>query len=488
MEETSVHALDYLHILRRRAWWVIVPVVLSIIVGFVLLQVLPKEYQSSATIAVAAPVLSSSYVNSSGGFDNQERLRALSQQLMSTAMLSRVASEAGIQDPTGAGTPQQQQDRVIAAMRLAIAVTIPPESVTNVNEPRRLDSFLISYRDADPDRAQRVADLLAQRFIAENAKTRTARAEGTSAFIAEQLRASQQRLVDFEAKLRAAKELHMGELPEQTQANLSTLTGLRQQLETNATALRGEEDRLSMVERQIQGLRRTAASEESHEHDHAEAGAEQNRVIRLQREVEAARARYTAKHPEVQRLEEELSNAKAEEAAAPARQPDNRLASLQTDPGYRQSVADGETSRLRIRDLQRMHADLQRQIVQYQARVESAPRVEQQLAAMVRDYDLERQQYGELSSKLHAATISENVERHGGNEQFTLLYPATRPTEPTKPVPLLVMLMAVAAGLGLGVGGLLAREYFDRSVRDVRDLRSEFDLPVLGEVVRLRTR
>jgi len=484
IEEPAVHALDYLHILRRRKRWVLIPLALSIVVGVVLLQVLPREYESTATIAVAVPVVLPNYVNASGPPDNQERLRALSQQLMSPGILSRVANETNLTD-MGTGTLEEQQERVITALRRSIKVSVPPEDVGNLNEPRRLDAFLISYRDQEPERARRVADTLVSVFIEENAKSRTDRAEGTSEFIAEQLKATQARLVTLEAQLRVAKESHMGALPEQTAANLSTLSGLRQQLESNATTLRGEVDRLSMVERELQALKVGAGGETRHLNGPAPDSPE-GRVLQLQRALDAARIAYTPKHPEVQRLEADLAAAK--EIAAHPRAPDDRMAELQVDPGYRQAVADRESTRLRIRDLQRSQVDLERQIREYQGRVESSPRVEQQLAVMVRDYELERQQYAELSSKLHAANIAENVERKGGGAQFTVLYPAKLPTAPTSPVPLRVMLMTVAAGLTVGVGGMVAREYFDRSVRDVRDLRTEFELPVLGEVGRIRLR
>jgi len=195
---------------------------------------------------------------------------------------------------------------------------------------------------------------------------------------------------------------------------------------------------------------------------------------------------YTDKHPEVQRLEEELKTARQDAQAERSKPVSDRTAQLTLDPTFRQLTADREMSRLRIRDLQRSESDLRRQIGSYQARVESAPRVEQQLASLQRDYDLERQQYGELSSKLHAATIAENIERNRSGEQFTVLYPATRPSDPIKPVPWRVMLIAIVAGICLGAGATLGREYLDRSVHDVKDLRDEFQLPVLGEVTRIQ--
>ena len=265
-----------------------------------------------------------------------------------------------------------------------------------------------------------------------------------------QFRASQARLADLEARLRKAKEAYMGRLPEQTAANLQTLSGLRQQLEANATGLRGEQDRLSMIERQIEGLKQGSGDVVFVPRGSEASLPPENRVVTLQRELAVARGMYTDKHPDVQRLEEELANARKDVVADREKPASDRLAQLQTDPTYRQLIADREMARLRIREIQRAGTDAQRQIGQYQARVEAAPMVEQQLATVQRDYDLEKDQYAQLSAKLHASTIAENVERNRSGEQFTILYPASYPTEPTKPVPWRVMLIAIAGGICLG--------------------------------------
>ena len=141
---------------------------------------------------------------------------------------------------------------------------------------------------------------------------------------------------------------------------------------------------------------------------------------------------------------------------------------------------------MRVRELQRSEGDIRRQIGLYQARVESAPMVEQQLTSVNRDYELEKAQYSELTRKLREATMAESVERNRRGEQFTVLYPAAYPTEPTKPVPMRVMLLSIVGGIVAGAALTLLREYLDRSVHDVRDLRDELDVPVLGEVTRIQ--
>jgi len=477
MEDTHVHALDYVSVVRRRKWWLVAPLALSILVGLALVRWLPKEYTSTTTLGVLAPMVSPNLVKQSSPLDNQERLRAMSQQLTSQPILARVIREEGF-----GSDPQAPQ---IGQIRASISVAVP-DPVAITNEPRRLDTFLVSYSDPDPERSQRVANRLATVFVDETSKAREEHAEDTSAFIATELRASQARLADLEGRLRASKEAYMGRLPEQTQANLQTLNGLRQQLQTNAMALRGEQDRLSMIERQLEGLKQGSNDVLVMARGNDAALPPETRAISLQRELAAARGMYTDKHPEVQRLQDELAAARRDAAADREKPEADRLAQLQIDPSYRQLVADREMGRLRIRELQRGNADAQRQIGQYQNRVEAAPMVEQQLASVQRDYDLAKQQYNDLSSKLHASMIAESVERNRSGEQFTMLSPAPFPTVPTKPIPFRVMLVSILAGLFLGGALTLGREYFDRSVHDVRDLKDEFDVPVLGEVATIR--
>src|SRR5262245_54023399 len=171
MEDTRVHAVDYLKVFHRRKWWLVVPILASIVTGALLLQVLPREYRSNATLAVSAPAVSPNLVNQSSPLDNQERMRALSQQLVSSPILARVAREEGFGDAS--------DERTIGRLRKAIDISVP-EPVANTNEPRRLDTFVVSFADGDPVRAQRINNRLVNVFVDESSKTRAMRAEDTS--------------------------------------------------------------------------------------------------------------------------------------------------------------------------------------------------------------------------------------------------------------------------------------------------------------------
>ena len=271
----------------------------------------------------------------------------------------------------------------------------------------------------------------------------------------------------------------MGRLPEQTNSNLAMVSAMQRQLESASTSTRGEQDRLSMIERQIESMQQGADEAIAATHG-TPAETAQSRVLALKRDLANAQLAYTDKHPEIIRLKDEIATAERAAAAEKTRPVSDRLAILSANPEYRQLLKDRDNTRMRISESQRQQAAITREIGQYQGRVEAAPRVEQQLVSLQREYDLERASFGELTQKRQAALLNEELQRKQGGEQFAVLVPAGLPEEPFKPKPMRVMLMAIAAGLVLGGAFAFGREYLDRSVHDARGLRDEFELHGAG--------
>jgi len=475
MDEPRFHPLDYLSVVRRRKWWFVVPLVLALVVGVSLALFLPKQYLSSATVGIAAAAVSPDLARSAGPMDQEERVRVISQQLLSRRVLARVA-----QSETQ-GMPPEEVDLAIARLRANIQPITFPTPIAPDGNPR-LDSFIVSYVDGTPEAAQRVTNRLVEVFVDETTRVRATRAEGTTAFLDVQVGDSQAKLAATQERLRDAKQLNIGRLPEQTGANLQTLNGLRQQLESTNIALRGEQDRLSMVDRQLEAMRQGTEGMPLLRGNGDTGMAPRMKVQALEQELAAARMTYTEKHPEVIRLQDELASAKAAAAAERARPPDDRLAYLKNDPTYRQLLADQEMGRMRVRELQRAEAQGRSQIALYQRRVESTPMVEQQLSSLQREYDLQKAQYSDLVAKRETARMAEALERRQAVEQFRVFSPATWPKSPFKPNRLRILLGAVVLGLFLGGLGVVGREFMDRSVHDAQTLQHEYELPVLGEI------
>lgn len=470
MVDQGSQLVDYLAVVRRRRWSLMIPVVLGAAVGAVLVNVLPRQYVSSATLAVTSASVSGNLARSTP-LDLSERLRAMSHELLSQAVLEQVARDEGLLEHTSL-------DAVIGDIRNHTVLSLPEKSLATTGkfEP---DTFIVAYTGRTPELAQRITDRLTQVFVASHSQIRETRAEDTSAFLAARLAASQARLSAAETKLRQLKDAYRGRLPEQALANQQSLASLRQQSESNNQSLRGERDRLSVVEQQLAALEADAQANVTNE----PLQKAQDRVADLEKQLADARMTFTPKHPEVQRLEGELTGARADEDAARRASPGEK-APQKLDPAQRQLMAERESIRIRIRELTGTDTRLVEELTQYQGRVDEAPLVEQHIASLSREYDFENHQNQQLAEQYQAALLAEDLERKRAGEQFMVLYPAYLPSSPSSPNVPLVLAFSLLAGVALGGGLALAREYLDRAVYDTRTLQHEFDRVVLAEIPR----
>lgn len=482
MEPQSFHPLDYLSVANRRKWWFIVPLVLCIAAGAALLAVWPKKYLSRATIGMQSPTLSPELLRGVSSMDPIERQRAVQQLLLSPTVLNRVIREENI-------NPSKPTADVAAWLRENIArnIEVPPTLGLNgrPDPTRGIDLFHLGFSDRDPARAQRIAQRVATVFVEENSKVQEKRAENSADVLEQQLAASQAKLNDLENRLRAKKQNYVGRLPDQIGANVQMANGARNQFESLSMQIRSTQERLSMLDSQVDAFRQGTGIEMTST-ALAAVQAAQKRVDDLEAELNADRALgYTDKHPDVQRLQGEIKQARAALVAAKTQPASNRDEALKTDPLYRAKVQERDMARQQLRDLQAAAAVAQRQIGEYQNRVEAAPVVEQELASVQRDYDAERVRYAELTTRFNNAKAAEDMARKQGGERFSVLYPANLPDTPYEPQPLKIMALAIVAGLVLGAGAALGREFLDRSVHDSRALQNEFEVPVLGEIPRI---
>jgi polysaccharide chain length determinant protein (PEP-CTERM system associated) len=478
MEERQFHPLDYISVLRRRRMWFIVPLAACTLIGVLLALLLPRTYKSVAQIGVAAATLSPELLRGVSSMDPVERQRAVSQQLLSRAVLERVVREERI-------NPEKPIEETVdwVRSRTVIDVTKP---IGQSNSRTGLDSFDLAFLDATPERTRAIANRLAYVFVEENARTRTDRATNTSEVLAQQLRESQDRLVALEKQLLAKKQANMGNLPDQINANVSMLNGLRQSQQSIAMELRGEQERLTTIESQLASMQQGGASSAMTATSMVTIHGVQNRINGLQHELMQARALgWMDKHPEIVRIEAELKAARQELSSA-QKAGNTGESVLLADPAYRHKIAERDGSRTRIKLLQAQAAQTNAQIARVTRSVEMAPVVEQDLAGIQRDYNFENERYKDLSGKHQSAIMAEELARKQGGERFSVLYPANLPGAPESPNIIRLLLMSVGLGFALGAGLVVAREFMDRSVHDVRALQTEFEIPVLGEIPRIQ--
>jgi len=145
-----------------------------------------------------------------------------------------------------------------------------------------------------------------------------------------------------------------------------------------------------------------------------------------------------------------------------------------------QSAIEGRD--LEIQDYTKQMKRSAESIKAYQGRIETVPLGEKQYADLMRDRDLAKNRYVDLSEKLGKAEIAQEMEGRKQGETLELLDPASLPTTPTEPKRPLVIAVGAALGLLFGVVIATAREMKDTSLKNLKDVRAYTQMAILGSI------
>jgi uncharacterized protein involved in exopolysaccharide biosynthesis len=118
----------------------------------------------------------------------------------------------------------------------------------------------------------------------------------------------------------------------------------------------------------------------------------------------------------------------------------------------------------------------------FEGRMSTIPLGEKQYADLLRDRDLVKERFVDLSGKLGKAEIAQEMEGRKQGETLEVLDPASLPTAPTEPKRAMVILLGAALGLVLGIGIAGAREMKDTSLKNLKDVRAYTQMSILGSV------
>ncbi|HPC48175.1 MAG TPA: Wzz/FepE/Etk N-terminal domain-containing protein, partial [Deltaproteobacteria bacterium] len=170
---------DLAEALVRQWYWVSLPFVFFVMLGAWLYVVLPRTYEATTLILVQSQQIPQSYVSPTVGQDVTERIRTLSQEVLSRSNLEAIIGELGLfSEERREGT---SMDILVASLRRRIKVD------TNIGPREQTSSFTITYRGRDPKEVAEVTNKLAAYFIESNLKLRARQATETTAFLQKQL-------------------------------------------------------------------------------------------------------------------------------------------------------------------------------------------------------------------------------------------------------------------------------------------------------------
>ncbi len=457
----------YTEIVLRRKYWIIIPLLLSILGGGVYFLEAPKIYEAGTLILVQPQKVPEEYVRPILEGTIEGRLKSISQQVTSRTNLERIIKDFKMnQEPK----TSSDLDDAVSEMRKRIRI--------DVSRGKDTSTFTIAYQDRDPERAMRITNSIASYFIGENLKLREEIAFGRSSFIIDELESVKKRLLEKENELKEYREKHMGGLPEQLQTNLNILERLEKQSENMANRLRDVENRKLLIQTQVS---EKAQNEAGRSHAQADQGKEANNLQSLRKELASLEGRYTHDHPDIRRLRETIVSLERYDRVG-AVDPDLSVGTAVVagiDKALRKQLQEIDIEIVKIREETN---NVRSQINSYRRKVEDTPKREQELVSLNRDYSKFKEMYNSLLNRKLEAEIAVSMERKQKGEQFRVIDDAKVPTQPIKPNVEKVMLMALVLGLILGGTLAYSAEVMDTSYKDPEEVEKDFKLPILMSI------
>jgi polysaccharide chain length determinant protein (PEP-CTERM system associated) len=489
------HILDTV---RRRWALAVLPFLflLAAVTSFALF--LPSLWAARAVILVDRQQIPETFVKSTVTSDVENRLLTLSQEILSSTRLMKII-EAHDLYPDLRRT--RSPDDAVERMRRDIRIDFQNDE-RDRRSPRTV-AFSVAYTTTNPVAAMTVANELASLYVDENMRYREKQSVSTSEFLETQLTDVRSRLQNQERKITDFKERHMGELPEQREANLRTLDRLQQQLQSVLETQRRAVERRQMLTQTLAEIDQNptvaAAAASAGGPNPSPAEATAARLSVLKQELAQMQSRYSDRYPDVITLREQVKALEAKlaesPAAAPAAAPAPKSASVtvvKRDGKELRPIPQNAYVQSLIQQLDqatieaKTSADelggLRAQIALYQRRIENTPRSEQELALITRDYETTRELFRSLLGKRGEAEIAADLEQRQKGEHFRIIDPARLPDRTAGPNRVRLLLIGLVLAVGAAGITVVLAEHVDTSYRSAEEVRGSEPVPVLSTI------
>lgn len=496
-EENQSESFDWRHyasIVRRRSWYLLIPLFLVWLLVWGAGWVLPSKYRSSTLILVEQPTVPQQFVVPNVGGDLQDRLQSITQQILSRTHLLDIIQRLSLYEKS---QERMTPDDLVERMRKDIEIEL-------VRAPGRdqLTAFNVSFVADDPHVAQQVTSELTNLFINENLTARTKQSESTTEFLGSQLEDARRALAEQEQKVRQFKDQHLGELPGQLQSNLQILSGLQSQLQSEEDALNRAKQQgvyLESLLGQYRSARKSSATRDS-----APMGlpALDQELERLRAQLADLSAHYTDRHPDVRKIKEQIARTEqakerlttelSHEEVSPKSENEANETTVVPE-GIREITPTTElesqlkVNKLELANRQRAIQELQARVGEYQTRLNRSPAREEELAALTRGYDQSQANYDSLLKKKNDSELATSLERRQQGEHFRMLDSPSLPVKPYFPNRPILCLVGLAAGVVVGCATAAGAEMFDQRLYGEKELKDLIPGEIIAQIANINT-
>ena len=502
---------------RIASTWRIFLLVSTLVIGFgyLALQLIEDSYESSAKLVIER---ADQFVFGDDSPDAEalsQRMHLIISNVLRRDNIYRILEETNVITADTA-----EVEKAEAAKRFLDSARIESDNVsTIISNTGRLGlmelGLNIVYTDSSPEVAYQTANLLMDDVLTGSRSTTGTSVSTAEKFLTEELETTSAKLIEIEKKISNYKNNNALSLPELYPATIRELQNLSTQVDrkldniadlqrnidattsdlaiTSPDALLVSDDgtRIESMEERLQQLNvELAFASSRYSSTHPE-------VIRLDREISALKQhadgsdtrllevelrdaqaslaeleeRYSDTHPDVVAAKRDVTRLNAAiESAATNSAP--RSSSKPSNPAYvrlqaRAAALDAELNR-ELRSL----AQLEQQQVSQKGLLATIPDVELELGELERALNTEEQRYTEMEQQLTAAKLSSSMRGADLLGQLIVIDPPVVPLEPVAPRRKLLLALLLVLGLGAATAASLVRLFLRDAIWEREDLSS----------------
>lgn len=519
--------LERLAVLRRRGRQVLLTLAALLTLTLLVAFLWPAEYESTGIVLIEQQEVPEEFVQSAVTSYADQRVKMISQRVMTTSNLLEIIRKYGLYPERQRREPRE---KLLKRMRDDIGLEMISADVVDPLQGRATKAtiaFAVSYRSPSAIEAAKVANELTTLYLDENASTRKQLAADTAQFLRQEAERVGREVAALDQQIADFKSINADALPELAEVNVQLLTRAEEELRAvdarmlalgqqeafleaqlaqvspnsltiDATGQRllGTPERLTLARAQL------ASAQSLYLPDHPD-------VLRLQREVSGlerelgqvpnagdlqrqlalakdqlarARERYSPEHPDVKRYQRLVEYIEAslrgwqQVAVKPA------SGEHADNPAYIQLQTQRQSVQSERNAFEGQRAELRARLGQLGERLAAAPSVEREYTAMLRDLQGAQAKYQEVRQKQMAAQLAQNLETEQKGERFTLIEPPLVPEQPASPNRPLILLLGALLSVAGALGYALLRESIEGRVHGSRDLAGLVGVPPLAVV------
>jgi polysaccharide chain length determinant protein (PEP-CTERM system associated) len=483
---------EYLKILQRRKWFLILPAIaITTAVAWVVFK-LPDVYESSTLIVVKPSTLPNSVVPTGPEDKLTRQLASITQVVTSRSSLEPLVDKYELYKTERLrGEPMEG---VIDLMRRDIKVT------PNTTRNEITDGFNISYRYRDPKTTQAITQELAGKYITAQTQNTVVSTASARAFMDNQVNQARAALTEVDKQLLDFKTNHVGNLPSEAQGLFNQLSGLREEQKALIAEVGRLQDRRAAAANQLSTIKqaRVVSIDQAAENITdpkttlgwstlvSRRAQLQGELTRLKQELREKHPDVIAKQKEVEQVQDQMDQLITEwkdkiktQQEKMGKMPDVSAASIEQEI----KLAEGE-----IKRQQAALAQNEKSIGSIIERINNVPGVEVQLGALERDYQMKKAALDDLLLQQQKIALNAAAASEQQGEGIEVIDAANLPSKPVAPKRIMLSGLGLAVGLGLG---LLMVGIFEGprllTIQNSEDARHYTGLPVLLSVPELLT-